>query len=365
MKNGTFYKILDDTRWKFWLDHHTIYSHNYCERFFNFRHNYHLRAKGMKPALSIGSWWSSTMEYLYKDIAVGKISRDSFLQQAAQAWDACYFCKHPSSKHGPTIVEGGETHICCIEDGCTCTQFLNMESMKTANPKGYERFKGISGAILMATQYYDFYAEHDARHWKILGAEVGFGLKEEVLLAENDKVIVFYVGKPDLVVFEPQTDTVQPLDHKTVDRVPYNVQRNYKPHPQTAGYIFAVDLLTRELGISRKRVDRCVINVAARMPPAEKPKDGKIKPRFVRVYPNYAEEEIEEFRHDVLGKATRLRYSIEHQEWNPKESSCHLYNGCDYLEICSKPPAIRDLVIKTDFIQIAPWVPYEVDTEEA
>lgn len=327
---------LDTERYHFRFDHHLINSFNTCDRYFQFKHMPDANGlvwsgRGWSSAIQVGIWWSRVMELFYREMSYGDVPSPSHMQKfAADAW-----------------VE------------------MQMDvNMKQHDPDYYDKFKGAEGALCMALEYYESFADVDHRNWTVIGAEKGFGRKDEVLVGEDDKVIVHYVGKPDLVVLENASGKLLPVDHKTKDSVPGNVNEIYKPHPQTAGYIFACNSIAHELGLSTKDTDRCIIRVAARLRPTDKPRSGVKRPRFVNVYPNYNLDELEEWRKDIMAKAHRLRYAIEHDEFIPRESACHLfYHGCQFRGVCSTPPASRELVLKSNFTKIEPWTPYSVEED--
>jgi hypothetical protein len=163
---------------------------------------------------------------------------------------------------------------------------------------------------------------------------------------------------------------VMPLDFKTKDAVPSNASVQYKPHPQTAGYIYAVSKMLEEaykLGSTEsnnppKAPTKCIIMVCARFRPTDKPRSGVRAPRFLPVYPNYSDAEIEEWRRSVMEKCRRLRESIERNYFPPRESACHLfYHGCMFRRACSVPPNVREATLRSDFVKIAPWIPYDVE----
>ena len=318
-----FVELAPDGRWIFYIDHHLVNTFNTCEAAFELMHVKNLRGKGRVDwKMAVGQWWSHFMQDVYDDIQRGTLSQDTLVQHAAFRWDE-----------------------------------LEMAAFEHLDIKHYDAFGGKEGAVLMAVEYLP-QAQLDAQQWKIIAVEAGYGLHGEVPLGENDKVIVNYVGKPDKVILQVADERLIPVDDKTVDNIEWDLQRKYKPHAQTAGYIFAVGHLAKALGYD-KIVDRCIINCAARKAPTEKPRSGKKKPRFVRVYPNYSASEIEEWRLGIMAKATRMRYCIENNEYIWKEQSCHIYSGCNYRRIHSVAPESRQLVIDTDFVQVKPWKPYE------
>jgi hypothetical protein len=344
-----FYEILPDGRFKFRIDHHTINDHNTCDRYFKFRHmtddaGLVWGSKTLNIKIALGSWWSSVMEYLYHGMAYGELpSEHHVYKYASDAW----------AEH-------------------------DMERYKTQDQKSlevYEKFGGPDGARLMALEYYQAFAQAHYTQWQIIGTELGFGWKDELPLGEDDRVVVYYGGKPDLVILDKSQNMIMPLDFKTKDSVPGNVSVMFKPHPQTAGYIFAVSKLIEQLKAMYqtdgnrvipdvRQPTKCVIMMCARFRPTEKPRDGVRKPRFCPVYPNYTADEIEEWRLSVMEKCRRLRDSIERSVWTPRESACHLfYNGCMFRRVCSVPANVRETTLRSDFVKIDPWKPYDVEED--
>jgi hypothetical protein len=233
--------------------------------------------------------------------------------------------------------------------------------------KVYDKFGGEAGARIMAMEYHLAFGAQHFNDWQVLGPEMGFGWNEEVLLGEDDRVVVYYGGKPDLTVLVRSQNMIIPLDFKTKDYVPSDSQLQYKPHPQTAGYIYSIAHLMRTASANEvsKFPDtfpptKCIIFVCARFK-AEKPRNGA-KPRFVPVFVQYSDAELEEWRLSVIEKCRRLRDNLERDYFPPRESQCHVYTGgCPFRRVCSAPPNVRLAILNADFVKMQPWIPY---TEE-
>ena len=354
MKPGEFYEVQPDGRYRFRIDHHLINDANTCDRYFEFRHMPAAPAGGVADGrvwsqkhdnikTRLGSWWSRTMELFYREMAFGKYPPiEHIMRFAADAWTE-----------------------------------LEMNALEPQDPEVFAKFGGLDGAVTMAIEYYDAFAATHFRDWQVVGAELGFGWSDEVFLGEDDRIVVNYGGKPDLVILDRGSNMIMPLDFKTKDNVPGNANVMYKPHPQTAGYIFALRELLRQNDKMRpydkggKKLlsglvepTKCVILVCARFRPTDKPRSGVRKPRFLPVYPTYTTDEIEEWRVSVMEKCRRLRESIERKYFPPRESACHLYyNGCGFRRVCSTPAGARNIVLAADFIRKEPWIPYSPEEE--
>lgn len=350
MRADQFYEVLPDGRYRFRVDHHTINDYNTCDRYFSYRHMADANGlvysgKTLNIKIALGSWWSTVMESFYHEMSHGTLPTEHHVYKfASEAW---------------------QTH--------------EMEKYKTSDSDVFAKFGGLDGGRLMALEYYNAFAKQHFVSWKIIGAELGFGWKDELPLGEDDRVVVYYGGKPDLVILDTSQNMIMPLDFKTKDHVPGNASVMFKPHPQTAGYIFAVTQLLKQLsqqvpekpegGVSinfamPKSPTKCVIMMCARFRPTEKPRSGIRQPRFLPIYPQYTADEIEEWRRSVMEKCRRLRDSIERSYFPPRESACHLfYHGCMFRRVCSMPANARSMGLASDFIKVAPWTPYEVEED--
>lgn len=307
--------------------------------------------------MSIGGWWSCVMEDFYNCMKEkGQVSKVEALMFAGKRWleydmDKMAIYAPEKYKKFAQPMEVKDFQRVISGAGASWTSELAAALTVPVGP------------LLMIARYHDLYHDHDAKNYKIISAEKGFGLKGEVVLGENELVVVYYVGKPDLVFYQPNLDVLAPMDHKTTDYIKYNFQAMWKPHPQTAGYIYAINAICKTLGYDRY-VDRCIINGCGRQEGAVDRKSGKQRPRFARAFPTYTKGELEEWRQSVMDKVMRLKYALEFHKWIPRESACHLYAGCDFRRVCCQPREARPLVIQSDFQHVAAWEPYDPDEVE-
>ena len=332
-KPFSFYEIQPNGKILFFVDASLLKSFSHCESYFYLKHVKNIRQKGTvitKPfPMAIGSWWSDVMEAFYNSL---RDKRELGLQD--------------------------------IQDiALTAWASNGLEACALAEPDKFAQFGDIAGAVLMLKDYYESQYLIDKHNWKVVSVEQGFGLKKEVFIGETPRVVVYWVGRPDLVVTE--NDRLTPVDHKTVSRIDGFTTSRYKPSTQMSGYVYSCETIARSLGY-KVRVDRCVVNICSRARPTEKPRSGQKRPRFVRAYPNFTREEIDEWRHNVVGICERIAHNLRSNEWNWSETSCHNFymRPCDYLKLHSATPSARDVILAADFAEGRPWKPYE-PTKEA
>lgn len=334
-------KLAPDGRVAIYLDNLLLSEFGECEQKFCYHHVMHRLPKGtggVSATMKLGIWWSETLERFYKGMMD-------------------YQRKEPNS------IEPSDTTL--IKAAIKAWFDLNMAtgatdqpgtSFQEVFPTAHDRFGGVEGAAAMAEQYWDVFGEFDARHWTIIAMEAGFGLADEVLLYEDEEIIVYWCGRPDLNVYEDNTDQLMPVEHKTVEFMVSNFIQKWKPHSQTAGYVFTLNELCGKLGFNRA-VDRCVINGAARLVAIRTPKGGP-KPRFLRPRTHYSLAELKEFKEQTALKARNLWDAYLDNIWIKNERACHLYAGCMYRGVCSMPPASRLVVLEANYNEVEPWVPY-------
>jgi hypothetical protein len=325
-----FYKILPDGRFEFFVDASLLKSFSMCESYFYNKHIKNYRPKSVSVAkpynMAIGSWWSDVMENFYDAMRAGRpISRQDIQGIALEAW----------AKN-------------------------DLEACSALEPEKFEKFGGLSGAVLMLQEYYDSQYLIDTQNWKVISVEQGFGLKKEVPLGETGLVVVYWIGKPDLTVVENNTRLV-PVDHKTVETIKGNTIAMYKPSVQMAGYAHSCEVIAKQIGLD-VRVDRVIVNICARTKPTEKPRDGKKKPRFIRAYPNFTREEIAEWQRQVVAKCERIAMCLKTNTWLMQDTQCHsmYHRDCEFLKMHSITPSARDTVLLADFQESQPWQPYSV-----
>ena len=328
----SFNEELPNGKTLFFVDATLLKDLAHCEQYFAYRHVLNKRAKFSTKAkpfpMAIGSWWSTAMEKFYGALMEHKaITTDDIMTFSLQAW--------------------AENDL----DDCM-----------VADPDKFIQFGDLAGSVLMLQDYYNSQYLIDQQNWEIVGVETGFGLNREVFIGESDSVVVFWIGRPDLVVLEGGQRLI-PIDHKTVTRIDGDTITRYKPSAQMPGYIYATQIIAKQLGITQvKDIDRCIINICSRSRPTDKPRSGPKRPRFIRAYPTWNRDEIEEWKQGVIHKCERIAHCLKYNDWVWSETGCdNLYmRKCDYKKVDSVVPAARDIIFEADFVTGEPWKPYQI-----
>jgi len=290
---------------------------------------------GGSAAMQIGIWWSAALEKFYRGMMLYQNKVEDSVEPSLS-----FMLKCGAEAWVELKMSLGER-----QDGTSFEERFN---------SAFVKFRGEAGAMQMLSDYWNVHGERDAQHWRIIAMELGFGYGNEVPVHEDHDVVIYWCGRPDLVVYENNTDVLLCIDHKSKTYMKSNFIDCWKPHPQTAGYVYALGVLCKSLGYDRE-VDRCMISGAGQFV-AERPR--KVIPRFLRPRPHYNPEEISEWRIQTSLKAQALWQAVRTGTYIPHESSCHIYAGCMYRNICNKPPSTRSIILNADFVKIEPWAPY-------
>lgn len=318
---GQIYEIRPDGRWNIFLDASMCGAFGQCPQYFKYNYIDSIAPKGDRPwARDIGSWWSEVMENIYSAFYKGeKLSSQQVVELAISKWNS-----------------------------------LKMDDLAQFHPKTYKEFGGVHGAVLMITEYADRQLPIDYQCWRIIAAEASFGRNREVVIGETGKVVLHWMGQPDLyVIFN---DRIMPVDHKSLDAIGSNTPLRYKPHIQLPGYIIAGQILLKQLGFNLP-VDRCIINAVARK--EVKGSKTDVAPRFKRFFISYTEAELSEWKVRRLRQAEHIRECIETSIWPWQEYACsNMWNRpCPFQRIDDKPPDSRSIVIAADFVKKDFWIP--------
>jgi RecB family exonuclease len=74
--------------------------------------------------------------------------------------------------------------------------------------------------------------------------------------------------------------------------------------------------------------------------------------RFQRFIVRITKPEIDEYLTDLeYTIKVKAKGYAEANHWPAEKTSCHLYGGCEFLSVCSKPPQDRERILKTNYVK--------------
>lgn len=325
---GEFYRIRQDGRWEIYLDATMVGIFNACPQMFKYSFVDSITPKGEHPFVrELGSWWSELMENIYTRFAAGEqIPLSDVPKLAMDIWSK-----------------------------------LNMDELEKVEPKKWKEFGGRYGALTMIADYATRQLPIDYQTWKIIAAEASFGRNREVCIGETDRIILYWMGQPDLYVLS--SGRIFPVDHKSTGYIDANIARKYKPHIQIPGYIIGGQILAKSLNMDVV-IDRAIINCVARSDRTDKTGESKY-PRFKRIPVSYTIAELEEWKKRRLRDAELVRQCFETGLWTWNELTCNsfFYRRCPYQNIDEKTPDVRPVVIAADYVKRTKWIPGRSEEE--
>ncbi len=153
---------------------------------------------------------------------------------------------------------------------------------------------------------------------------------------------VMYTGKVDKIISSPQGTWV--IDHKTTSYTPGVFSRSLRPNSQFDGYLFAA-------GMTQENVKGLIVDTfSCRKPTYE----------FAREFLDKAWSDLDAWQEDLMFWCKGI---ISTEDRPRNTSSCHLYGGCKYRDICTAFPKMKDLPDDpTTGFKVQEWSPLDEET---
>lgn len=165
-----------------------------------------------------------------------------------------------------------------------------------------------------------------------------------VLHSDSEKVIELF-GTIDIVFWHIDTGRRLPGDHKTTSSFGFG-DSNYfdreKPNHQYTGYLMGA----REVfGVESSEFCVNVVEVKA------KPKTARgTPPSFPRQITSRSKEDFAEFTEVVVDSVSRYLRAMDTGIWPlGPVGACNSYGSCQYRQVCSAPPSLRNNILTSKF----------------
>lgn len=340
-----FVKKISETEYELYADHHMLSALRKCEGYF-VENILNRSVRGRGWPFDFGIWVHSCIEYMYMN-PFQRVTKWQTEFKATQVSKDCTgrYCS------APELVDFG------------ASLWNKMEFQKYhVTHKQYVAFGGFSGAAKMLLHYWQMYGE-TREPLTIVGTECAFGSSKEVWIGklhidECIEVNCYYSGRIDIIVDDGVSLGV--MDTKSTNKFDGNELTNFTPHDGMQGYVVALrHILQTQFGdlYNGRPCNRMWINHV-------QVSDSKnYKDRFKRTPLTYSLEQIEEWKDRQLRtfkKLFELTVLGEHPDWNTELCS-HWYfkSPCPYQELHRQTPSSREIIRKSQYIQLETWSPYK------
>lgn len=183
--------------------------------------------------------------------------------------------------------------------------------------------------IFQYREYARYYEDETTENIIPVAVEEPFLVK----IFEDDDLIVYVQGKPDLIFRYSNSNDLILMDHKRVSRDSnISALRN-----QFLLYCVAC------------QTDTFIVNKVGFQ------KSYKPKERFKRVPFIYNKEILDEWKTEVVGRAREMILAQQFESYPKNRSSCEKWDGCWYQRYCTTRPSAREFLIGTEFIISESW----------
>ena len=186
---------------------------------------------------------------------------------------------------------------------------------------------------------FDEYVDHYAvENWKVLAVEEQFSM----VLHEDERIRIIIEGIIDLVV--KADDIIFAVDHKTgVNKsAPSPMSNQFKAYCMAGKFKY---LIVNRLALQKTKAP---------------------KEKFFRYHLTYKQDQLEEWKQDVIYWADRALYYFENQHWPRNETSCDNFGKCSYIKICSSNGKVRKFFTDRDYRKMTEprWNPITYDKKK-
>lgn len=218
--------------------------------------------------------------------------------------------------------------------------FIRMASPLSNLPADDKR--SIESGVWSLSHYFETYIDDPYEVMQDSQGKYMTELTLQTILISRPELTIYIFGTIDVILKSLTNLQILVTDHKTSSMVGKDFYNRLKPNHQYTGYIY---LVQQCLGLS---TDKFMVNCIQVKP---KPKTARgTRPDFPRQITTRSPEDITEFKACVEFYVEQYLKSMDSGVW-PQGSpdSCSMYGGCQYLDICSSPHAIRQNIIDSRY----------------
>lgn len=204
----------------------------------------------------------------------------------------------------------------------------------------------VRSVVWYIDQFFDDPAETVILEDGTAAVEHSFSIPLMEIDYEGKKTQVYYCGHMDrLLSF---SGSIYTSDYKSTGyQLNDEFFQAFKPSGQMSGYNIAARVLRPDEDVDGIMIDGIELGVTYT--------------RFQRSFISYTPEEIEEDIQDLRAVVREMRDCAEEGYWPKNPTACGRFfktqereiidTGCHFRNICSKPPHLRPLYLKANFVQ--------------
>lgn len=163
------------------------------------------------------------------------------------------------------------------------------------------------------------------------------------ILWTEARLQIEYFGTIDLIMKNLDTGNIIVCDHKTTSVVGVDFFNRLKPNHQYTGYLMGAD------SCFNIKTDSFMVNC---LQVKEKPKTARgTPPSFPRQITTRDNADKCEFMESVVYNVKNYLNMRDSGHWPIGHvNTCAMYSGCQFLNVCSAPPSLRNTILNNRFV---------------
>lgn len=285
--------------------------------------------------LLFGGWYATALEHYYKYRAGGNTSNRALCQVVLEALVATWIIPKCDVCHGRGSIETANIDWIGKDcDKCSGTGKLKDQGAPWVSDHPTKTRENLIRTIIW---YVDQF-ENEAI--EVVRLSDGRPAVEYSFALPVDNDIVF-CGHIDRLVTYAGSYYIS--DQKTTGgTIGSYYFEGFTPDTQVSMYVFAGKMIY-DLPVSGMIIDAAQIAVGFT--------------RFERGYAFRSEGQLTEWYHNTLGHIAEIQEATRKGVFKQRDTSCGLYGGCEFRNICSRSPEVRGKFLEGDFERGPIWDP--------
>ena len=211
-------------------------------------------------------------------------------------------------------------------------------------------YKNPGTLVQLVVDYFDNYRQ-DAAKTVILengrpAVELSFRFNLDFGPVGHPEVSYMLSGHLDRVV--DMNENIMVIDHKTTTSTLGDYWfKQFAPNNQMTLYTFAGKVVM-DMEVKGVVIEGAQIGLE------------QFTTKFARSFTYRSDDLIDEWLNDLEYTLNAAEAFAEAKHWPMNDTACDKYGGCRFRDVCSKNPSVREVYLKSDFIQLPPeerWNP--------
>jgi len=261
---------------------------------------------------------------------------------------------------GSTLHAGWRTRyrMCgadAVPEGALPVINQSMQEWLEEHPQPEDDFRNYDHACRIMAAYNEQYGNEPFKIVALAGKRI-IESSFVVPLGTVNTIPILYCGRIDLGIED--NEGIWSFDHKTAFQFGGSFTDQMEQDGGQRGYTWAL----------RKKLGTSVVGYKINAVRIRRPNKDGITPvdetDFLRIPKHLSEEDLEDWRSDVLNLIEHIFYCHTHDQWPRSRRSCvGRYGRCDMFDVCTVARGSREAALESNLFTANTWTPLNITSK--